>query len=164
MGKSFLKEEMANAVFLPEYDELCRKEGHFHRFTYRGYPCMVSRNHSMSWCGYVGLSESHKDYNQKEIVENEYSVHGGITFCNFMQYERAKKFASYYWIGFDCSHYMDASPLESLNRYSTGNQTYRDLKYVKNETKNLVEQAHKRSRKCFIDKILEEGKKIDKKK
>lgn len=47
-----------------------------------GLPCLIVRNHSGAWCGYVGLDETHplhgKGYNDVSV-----DVHGGLTFAGF---------------------------------------------------------------------------------
>ena len=77
--------------------------------------CEARRNMNEVWCGYVY-------YQDVEINEDDYVVHGGIT------YGDNKK------IGFDTNHYNDFSP-----HYEYG-ETYRTFEYVKAECEKLAQQ------------------------
>ncbi len=119
-----------------------------------GYPCLIVRGHSGALCGYVGVTDGHplfqKDYDQPSI-----SVHGGLTFGGFCQSgETESKGICHkpgpgepdhvWWFGFDCAHSGDETPyIRSLflNKYFPyEHTTYKDLKYVENEVRNLAAQ------------------------
>lgn len=130
--------------------------------------CLAVRNPMGAWCGYVGLPAGHP-WREKHYDEIDAEVHGGLTYgpepC--MENER---FVCHevdnpaeddvLWIGFDCLHYMDASPgmMASSNRLAASDgeyaklvkgietsdyprETYKPLSYVKAEVTTLAAQV-----------------------
>lgn len=99
----------------------------------RGYLCAIRRNFMGALCGYVGIPLDHPLlYHQfpaqvKGKVEGSIDVHGGVTFNEEIE--------GVYWIGFDCSHYMDYMPVHP------GHGTYRTFEYVKDQVTSMVDQA-----------------------
>ncbi|HEY3525438.1 MAG TPA: hypothetical protein VGK47_04515 [Nitrososphaeraceae archaeon] len=88
-----------------------------------GYDCLAVRNPQYGhWCGYVGIKEGHPAYGKHhEEVDDNISVHGGITFGDFYQEEDKEhgichlvsdddKDDKVYWLGFDCAHGFDILP------------------------------------------------------
>jgi len=111
-----------------------KEEGDSYEFTYRGMECIMERNYSLSWCGYVKLPiDCYIDFSYL-------SVHGGVTYDDIQD--------DYRLIGFDCSHSDDISP--KMVEYNIGlpfnlNPTYKDKEYVICELKGMVDQIKKNS-------------------
>lgn len=115
-----------------------------------GLDCMIHRNGSGSWCGYVGVKSGsslhgvpYDDYYGSGIYLN---AHGGITRtegCSGMApngrgiCHPADGDDHVWWIGFDCSHLSDANPADSIPYYGGA---YRDQSYVIQEVTNLARQ------------------------
>ena len=125
-------------------------EPDFEEFKHKGLNCMIIRNDCGAWCGYVLLPDNHPwkplDYDDINV-----DIHGGITFKG-----SRRGFQEESWIGFDCSHSMDLIPscekflLESRKRLKKifpdahkvlKNPTYKDINFVKEETKRLADQV-----------------------
>jgi len=137
-----------------------------------GLPCIIKRGPVGAWCGYVGVAEGHPafeshyySYDGEECVLKHIEVHGGLTFANKCQ-EGAEEDAichipgegepdHVWWLGFDCAHAWDISPVMlAYNRKKfaeTGdslwddsrwdrNEVYRDINYVRGEVKSLAKQ------------------------
>lgn len=102
-----------------------------------GFEVYAQRNRMKAWCGYVIIPEWHpiygKDYYKTEL---QLQVHGGITYSGKLYWKRD---AAGWAIGFNCSHYLDATPYEFF-RYGECNGTYRTLEFVKSELRSLVDQ------------------------
>lgn len=129
--------------------------------------CMIHRGGGQAWCGYVGVTKGHPlfgmDYDE---VEEKYNlgVHGGLTFsamcdgneengiCHVATDENGKEIEAW-WLGFDCSHYMDKQPnfadedrlkvneeIEARYPIYDPERTYKDYAYVRVETERLAEQ------------------------
>lgn len=118
-------------------------------FKHNGLHCMVHRNGSGSWCGYVAVPKSHPAFGH-HYDDINVSVHGGLTYsgkCGGHLCHLGPRKALW-WMGFDCSHFMDLSPVldafrrELPRRTPTGLEgIYRDLNYVTNETHALAAQV-----------------------
>ena len=89
--------------------------------------CIIRRTPSGWLCGYVKVSS---DNNPIVIDFDKLYVHGGITFEGTLDYLDVDG----YWIGFDCAHAGDWSPM--LDVYGV----YRDAEYVENELLKLTVQ------------------------
>lgn len=115
-------------------DELKAKidlEGDRKDFTYKEHECRVLRMPITGHlCGYVGVCTSSSlhgiDYGSLDSVE----VHDGLTYSGEMPD------SDKWWFGFDCAHYGDHVPFCSL----VGREVYRDMRYVTEELKSLVDQ------------------------
>jgi len=74
--------------------------------SYKGYECVLTRNHGGAWCGYVPVPKT-----SKWTLEDNYETidtHGGITWHDDrLPWEETSE---YFWIGFDCAHYNDWMP------------------------------------------------------
>jgi len=127
-----------------------------------GLPCLIHRNYSGAWCGYVGVSLVLMEYlGDLDIETLDISVHGGITFTDKCM--TSPTFANgegichvpeqgepdaVFWFGFDCSHYMDMCPADIEFNHLMGDYTsmqrahriYRDMSYVKAECASLAKQ------------------------
>lgn len=109
-----------------------------------GYPCLVRRGGSGAWCGYVGLPSGHPDHGAGSD-DPPVDVHGGLTFSRGCEGDPitgichvAEDGDHVWWLGFDCAHYMDATPL--LSGVIGEHGTYRDLAYVRAEVVSLAQQ------------------------
>lgn len=112
-------------------------------WTAHGFPCLIIRQRSGGHlCGYVGVSKGHPAYEQSYSdsngIINDLSVHGGIT---FNEHGAGMYPGGFYWIGFDCAHSGDFSPLyHKKYGFDFDGETYKDMDYVTEETENLAEQ------------------------
>lgn len=152
---------------LKDFRNIIEEEGNEKDFEYKGYECLILRHSSLSHlCGYVEIPMEHplyeKNYSdclsldqekRKELIGNVrmnsansiltflkeingmenssmcslFDCHGGITFSGRFNDKKG------WFIGFDCAHYGDRSS------YSYEG-VYRDMKYVEEECKRLVDQ------------------------
>lgn len=120
-------------------NEIIKKEENHKDFEYKGYKCHIHRNPSMLFlCGYVEIPKGNKFYGSDG--ENM-SVHGGITFYgDHLPYSDEKIYDN--WVlGFDCAHAGDYINMTSTSVFSNLN-IYRDMEYVENEIKQLVDQMN----------------------
>lgn len=116
------------------------KEGDHVRFTYRGYDCAIERVYPMQHlCGYVRIPETSVLYGRdyEDVMVNSLQVHGGITYTGHRFDDNG------WWIGFNCSHIGDLPPC----RPSKGYCQYRDMEYVKQQIKSLVDKIIQRKEK-----------------
>lgn len=89
--------------------------------------------------GYIGLPPWHP-WNDMERDDIPVNCHGGVTFASYWDKIDKAIDSEAYWIGFDCSHYMDIIPGLNMPAY-VDNATYKDRDYVYNEILSMVEQA-----------------------
>lgn len=124
-----------------------KKEPNRIEFEHAGLRCLLSRNPSLAWCGYVGVSPGHPAHG-KDYYSVDASVHGGLTYsdaCGGVVCHVAEN-DTLWWLGFDCSHWRDLIPgmleLPERHRPKLGDEgeIYRDVAYVTAETKSLAEQ------------------------
>ncbi len=120
-------------------------------FEHAGFPCLINRvAHSGSWCGYVAVPPNHPAF-EKGYDDVDVSVHGGLTYANHCRdvichIPKKGESENVWWLGFDCSHAGDGMPAmnghigNEDNYFSRG---YKDIDYVKRETKDLAEQLAK---------------------
>jgi len=94
------------------------------------FPCWIRRNQFGALCGYVGVPKGHP-YFEKDGEAFAVSIHGGITFSDYM-----KKY-NHWWLGFDCAHHNDLTPQFSALASDIG--TYKNISYVINNILALVE-------------------------
>lgn len=124
-------------------------------FEHAGLPCIVNRATAGAWCGYVAVPPGHpfhgKDYNHEDVEGLD--VHGGLTYANACQGKichvpKPGEPDDVWWFGFDCNHYRDVAPgmlaFGMEHGLTSGlDGIYRDIHYVKAETKQLAEQLAK---------------------
>ncbi len=116
-----------------------------------GLDCLIVRGPSGALCGYVGVPEGHP-YFQKHYDEADVEVHGGLTFSapcantddesrGIYHVEQGAANKTVWWLGFDCAHCFDVSPMYA-HRYpdTFGDGVYRDFAYVQDQTEQLAEQ------------------------
>lgn len=131
-------------------------------WTHEGMPCRIVRIFSGNLCGYVAIPSDHplhgKDYSYIE-GNTDIRVHGGITYSNdgiynvyYKQPDDEPK--NVWWLGFDCSHGFDISPMfekmfvekgfSSQKQREENNKlfgyTYKNMGWVKNEVERLADQ------------------------
>jgi len=133
--KNYLKERISEGPWSAEPD---RQE-----WKYKGFPCLIVRNHMGVLCGYVGVPSNHPYY-QMNYEEIPLEVHGGLTYSQHCRENICHKPAEgepddVWWLGFDCGHYGDLIPCyKDLNP----DFEYRDMNYVKAEVEGLADQLH----------------------
>ena len=96
-------------------------------FNYKEIDCRIHRNDFGSLCGYCKIPENHSWF-EKSYDDIDVDIHGGLTF--------AQKEEDGYWIGFDCSHYGDISPVSERIRIK-GNDLFPIPEHLKHQTKKL---------------------------
>jgi len=87
--------------------------------------------------GYVGVERNHELYGKDyEEIENDINVHGGLTYSGEAYWTDDDDF---WYFGFDTAHIYDYIP----GHYPYG--IYRDMRYVYNECKKLLDQLVERN-------------------
>ena len=124
-------------------------------FEHLGLSCIVQRGGSGAWCGYVGISPGHRlhgmGYSGTYDAAGEYTgspvadlnIHGGITYADkcsgsVCHIPKPGQPEDVWWLGFDCAHYRDLTPTNG--DYTGWDGIYRDIEWVKEETRRLAEQ------------------------
>lgn len=108
--------------------------------THLGFSLMASRHpFNGCWRGYIKIPQGHLWYRMDKEEINA-RVHGGLTFSDSAD--------DVWWVGFDCGHGYDFSPVYNrlpiaIRAPSIKDLPYRDLEYVKQECRRLAEQAAK---------------------
>ena len=107
-------------------------------FEHKGYRCRVVRNMMLgTLCGYVALPD---DFPMDDIDEMGIRVHGGVTFCNKHDDDDDDEAT---WVGFDCGHALDVSPVivgMSKEALAIEGATYKNVEFCKVECRGIVEQ------------------------
>lgn len=111
-------------------------------FEYKGFKCKILRQPNYGHlCGYVGLPSGHPYYH-KGYQDIPVIVHGGFTFAEPGDGEQFE--LGYWWIGFDCAHAGDIAPYMGMRLAQSmvrkEDEEYRDIDFVTQEIKDLVEQ------------------------
>lgn len=98
---------------------------------YKGYKGVIVQHPNVGHlCGYVVIPEDHPLY-QKNYDEIDLEVHGELTYSDSDLISVGEDFC----IGFDCAHAGDWIPM-----YGFENDTYKDITFVENEIKSLIDQ------------------------
>lgn len=117
-----------------------------------GLACLIVRQPRLGhWCGYVGVPEGHKYYGVDDADVPDISVHGGLTFSNFCHESDDPSRGichvsdeKVWWLGFDCAHAFDLSPLIRRMRLEPTTLDYRDIyrtqEYVESQCTELAKQ------------------------
>lgn len=122
-----------------------------------GFPCVMRRGSMGAWCGYVGVPPGHP-WHGKDWGSIDVEVHGGLTYaekCNewigVCHVPAPGESDNFWWVGFDCAHWMDLNPVQEALRSQLNmpayerpeefRDVYRTLAYVKAETEDLARQA-----------------------
>lgn len=123
------------------------EEGDREEFEYSGFPCILQRGPMGVWCGYVGVPEDHPDFKKHyNSIEEEIDVHGGLTYaseCNGHICHKTDKDEERWWLGFDCGHAYDLTPLIPVDLRL--GRAYKTITYAKEETKKLADQLRRRA-------------------
>ncbi len=127
-------------------------------FKHAGFPCLLQRNPMGAWCGYVAVPPEHPHYgNHYDDVEAD--VHGGLTYADYCQGKVCHKPNpgdpdNVYWFGFDCAHADDLVPQydevmrDLMPKAYKHDSTYRDIAFVRRETKSLAQQLARQAQKA----------------
>jgi hypothetical protein len=103
-------------------------------------------------CGYVGVPPEHPFY-MRTYGEIDLHAHGGLTFsdhCHGLICHKPEpgEEKDIWWLGFDCSHYQDLTPMLRLLMPRTRSpladmfgETYRSIDYVRLEVEGLANQV-----------------------
>lgn len=87
-------------------------------FEYKGYKCACVFNAGGFRCGYVAVDNTHPYYGKDYTDEgpNEIMCHWGLTYSDNGKhfYDGDKDF---WWFGFDCGHYGDATDYDTAKEY-----------------------------------------------
>ncbi|HVJ44675.1 MAG TPA: hypothetical protein VM639_24470 [Dongiaceae bacterium] len=124
--------------------------------------CLMVRNHSGVWCGYVGVSEGHPSFG-KDYDDVPVDAHGGLTFAAFCR-EDAGEFGichvpeagrphRIWWLGFDCAHAGDQTPASDARCgwAAFRDDVYRDDAYVQAEVTQLARQLKDIAKRGYIE-------------
>lgn len=120
---------------------------------HNGLDCLMVRQPNMlHWCGYVAVRNGHPAF-QKHYDKVDVKVHGGLTFADECSGPICHKSEGdddkVWWLGFDCAHFRDLSPVMQMHRSKSdwpvgidGYDLYRNVRYVQAETNSLADQLH----------------------
>lgn len=106
-----------------------------------GLPCLIVRSQTGALCGYVGVPHDHPAYGVS-YDDVDVDVHGGLTFAgDEIHYQVTENVPdNVWWLGFDCSHFMDFSPAFKFIGYHQQGTSYRTIAYVTSECQSLAKQ------------------------
>lgn len=135
---------------LEEVLDIIQHEPNYETFEYRGFKVVIKRMMYVGGQlnGYVRIPKAHKFY-QKSYTDDDLEkieCHGGLTFAGDLEEDGD------FYIGFDTAHYQDYMPFLQMVLGKSGggnpsiidkNEEYRDIGYVRNECKRIVEQLRK---------------------
>jgi hypothetical protein len=122
--------------------------------TFKNYEYLITFTGTGTRCGYVAIPEN----NAKKINENNFRVHGGITF-----FENSHPFKDLlpikctdFWLGFDAGHGWDLKDTKLLKKlfpdsyvldipkfFFRGGEKVRSCAYMVNECRKLINQIIK---------------------
>ena len=113
-----------------------------------GFACAAFRvGWSGHWCGYVALPPEHPAHGLPDEYDYNVYVHGGATYAGDLAHSASLRLAMLttacgnsnpWWVGFDCAHSGDSSPLDITDGHRFG--TYRTLAYVKQQCAKLASE------------------------
>lgn len=87
-------------------------------FEYKGFRCVVVASVMGHRCGYVQIPKGHpyfaKSYDEITDIDDNLSVHGGLTYGSSDSNYPVPTEGKVYWIGFDCRHGGDAEDMDIL--------------------------------------------------
>jgi hypothetical protein len=134
--KLFMVKDRVMQMTKEELQKKLSIEGLGKSFVYKNYKCEIKRVPEMlHLCGYVSIPKGNKFYEKaKEGYDSlDLSVHGGLTFSEL-------KVSGDIVIGFDCAHFGDLIPGRPFMLSSLIQDEYKDMEYVENQIKKLVDQ------------------------
>lgn len=133
----------------PAVEKEVQEESNFKIFKSNGLVCIVLRMPLWSGAinGYVGVDKSHPSYG-KDYDSVGVQVHGGLTYSREKLHCVDEEVTGpLWWFGFDTAHYMDLKPMQNeidqKFAFNHEGDTYKNLKYVEEETRRLAEQLAK---------------------
>ena len=118
-----------------------------------GFTCLIRRNHSGAWCGYVVVPPGHPIFRRLPVSNAEWAVqddlttgcpvwldvHGGVTFDGHIECEPAG--VRGHAVGFDCAHSRDITPRYAGDRYFGGSSgEYRTADYAIGQVTGMARQ------------------------
>ena len=115
-------------------------------FEHAGLHCLLHRSWLGFWCGYVGVEKNHPFYGVSRHDLPNLSVHGGkVTYTDACEgaichVPKPGESEHLWWIGFDCGCGFDLIPRLHRDLQTRIRPTYRDLKYVREQTERLANQ------------------------
>ena len=118
--------------------DIIQKEPNYETFEYKGFKVVIKRMMYLGGQlnGYVRIPKEHKYYQKSysdDDVEN-IECHGGLTFAGDLEEDGD------WYVGFDTCHYQDYMPFLHMNVRDSGSGIYKDINYVRNECKRIVDQ------------------------
>lgn len=127
-------------------------------FRHAGLPCLMVRHPVLGhFCGYAAVPPGHPLHGKSSKEEDLacVDVHGGINYaapCDgvICHVPEPGEPDNAWWFGFDCAHCFDITPgmfkTIGAERFAAlfADSEYRDLAYVRRETKRLAEQLAER--------------------
>lgn len=132
---------------LEEVLDIIQYEPNYETFEYRGFKVVIKRMMFMGGQlnGYVRIPKAHKFYQKGyDDIGNAIECHGGLTFTGDLEEDGD------FYIGFDTAHYMDYMPFMQMhwssNLRTDSPEHYRDITYVRNECKRIVDQIRVQKR------------------
>lgn len=130
---------------LDEVLDIIQHEPNYETFEYKGFKVVIKRMMYLGGQlnGYVRIPKAHKFYGKSysdDVVE-DIECHGGLTFSGDLEDDGD------WYIGFDTAHYQDYMPFMQMlythnqqDLIGYASETYRDINYVRNECKKIVDQ------------------------
>ena len=127
---------------LEEVLDIIQHEPNYETFEYRGFKVVIKRMMVMGGQlnGYVRIPKAHKFYQKGYDDLDMIECHGGLTFSGDLEEDGD------WYIGFDTAHYQDYMPFMQMFLGKNGNplidrnEQYRDINYVRQECKRIVDQ------------------------
>jgi hypothetical protein len=119
-----------------------KTEPDYVEFEHKGFVCRIIRvDHSGHLCGYVDVPHTHTKVQSFDYFAIPLECHGGLTYGNHNEEK------GIFTVGFDCAHYTDYCPKQSsysgMMEMGSSSGQYRDINFVTNEIKSLVDQLLK---------------------
>lgn len=122
--------------------DIIQHEPNYETFEYRGFKVVIKRMMYMGGQlnGYIRIPKAHKYYG-KGYDDIPIECHGGLTFAGDLESDGD------WYIGFDTAHYQDYMPFMQMtighHKFTElhDNEQYRDIDYVRNECKRIVDQC-----------------------
>lgn len=104
-----------------------------------GFRCAIQRCGEVGHlCGYVGVPPEHT-WHGAGYDDTNARVHGGVTWAT--DHAPCVDDGGHWWLGFDCGHCSDLTPSALMYRDRIGDEQYRSIDYVRDETNSLAKQA-----------------------
>lgn len=123
-------------------------------FRHAGLPCLLKRNDDMgTWCGYAAVPPGHPAHG-KPYDDVPVQAHGGLTYADacsgsICHVPKPGEPDDVWWLGFDCCHGGDVVPMfvtMGMRSWFGRAEKYRDVAYVRRETKRLAQQLARMAR------------------